>query len=93
MALDVVVGNEEVGDVVGIGVTGGMVGSVVDDGTLIDEAGRGRGVADAGVGSEIVLLIEVNHAEAAAEFEVETDKVVVRYIVEENTSVAPRKTS
>lgn len=85
-------GDVDIGEFV-IAVTGGMVGELVNDGIIIGEVGLGRGVAEAGVGSEIVLLIEVNHAEAAAESEVETDRVVVLYTVEENTSVAPRKTS
>lgn len=79
-------------DGVGIAVADGISGVVIDDGIRTDEVGRGRGVAEAGVGSEIVRLSEVNHAEAAAESEVEMDRVVVEYIVEEKTSVAPRTT-
>jgi hypothetical protein len=68
-------------------------GVFVDEGVVLEEVGKGSGVAYDGVGNDVARVTEESHADAAAASEVEMDRMAVVYIVEENTSVAWRKMS
>jgi len=79
-----------------------IVEDVVDDSLLVEVCdvvgaagvgvgvgvGVGLGVVDAGVGKEVTFVTEAKYADAAAESEVEMERVVVWYMVDVRTFVA-----
>ena len=70
---------------VGVGVGVGVGLGVVD---VLGGGGGGREVAAAGVGKEVTFVTEAKYADAAAESEVEMERVVVWYMVDVRTFVA-----